>query len=49
MSRHLRLSPNQPAPLFASLTWYERALLATAGLWVLIATPYTLYSLYLLR
>jgi hypothetical protein len=48
MSR-LPLSAERPEPLFASLSWFERALLAAAGLWVLVATPYTLYSLYLLR
>lgn len=48
MSRY-RLSATQPEPLFASLTWYERALLGVTALWVLVATPYTLFTLWSIR
>lgn len=52
MNRHsqpLPLSGDRPEPLFASLTWCERVLLALTALSVMVMTPYTLYSLWSLQ
>ena len=43
------ISPDQPEPLFASFTWFERALLGATVLWIVLGTPYILISLWSIR
>ena len=43
------ISPDQPEPLFASFTWFERALLGTATLTVALGFPFILLTMWSLR
>ena len=49
MISRTKVSAEQPEPLFASLTWFERALLGTSMLWVVLGTPYILFTLWSIR
>ena len=45
----MKLSAYKPEPLFASLTWFERALLGASIAWIVFGTPYILYTLWSIR
>ncbi len=49
MNTRLKLSADQPTPLFASLTWFERTLMGATVLWVAFGTPYILFTLWSIR